>query len=103
MPIRFHSEATGDVVMLDDIGHRFIHMLGHSGTVPGAIAAEDVPAALDRLRAALDKAARAAGKTGKGSGEDEDGEPRIGLQVRAVPLIDMMERIIAARSWLAWE
>jgi len=29
-------------------------MMGHSGTVPGAILAEDVPAALDRLKRAIE-------------------------------------------------
>ena len=101
MPIRFHSEVTGDVVMLNDIGHRFIHMLGHGGSVPGAIAAEDVPAALEKLRAALDRAARSAGDTNRR--DDDDDEPRIGLQVRAVPLIEMMERAIEGGSWLAWD
>jgi len=100
MPIRFHSERAGDVVMLSDVGLRFIRMMGHSGAVPGAIAAEDVPQALAKLKAGLAAAAEDTPATGA---QDEEDEPPVTLRQRALPLVDMLEQVIADGSYLAWE
>jgi hypothetical protein len=55
------------------------------GTVPGAILAADIPAALSRLSAAIDK-------TRKETPADdyEEDEPRVSLSNRALPLVDLL-------------
>ena len=47
MLITFKSDAYADIIMFGDIAERLLKMMGHSGTVPSAILADDVPAALD--------------------------------------------------------
>ena len=48
MLVTFKSDAYADIMMFGDAAHRLLKMMGHSGTLPSAILAEDVPAALDR-------------------------------------------------------
>ena len=54
MLIRFRSDAYADIIMFGDVAQRLLKMMGHSGTVPSAILADDVPAALDRLKRAIE-------------------------------------------------
>ena len=53
MLVTFSSDAYPEFTMFGDVAIRLIKMMGHSGTVPSAILAEDIPAALARLQAAL--------------------------------------------------
>ncbi|MCI0536544.1 MAG: DUF1840 domain-containing protein [Verrucomicrobiales bacterium] len=78
----FRSKAYADLVMFSDIAVRLIKLMGHSGTVPGAILAEDIDAALARLKNAI-----AAEKAVSGANEprerNEDGsEPPAGESCR---------------------
>ena len=50
MLVTFTCEAYADITMFGDVAQHLLTLMGHSGTVPGAILAEDVPAALHRLR-----------------------------------------------------
>ena len=52
MLVTFKSDAYADIMMFGDAAHRLLKMMGHSGTVPSAILADDVPAALDRVKQA---------------------------------------------------
>ena len=53
MPIRFKSRHSPDIVMLETAGRELIRMMGHSGTVPGALGADAVSSALQRLEKAV--------------------------------------------------
>lgn len=53
MPVTFTTNAYADITMFGDIAVTLLKLMGHSGTVPGAIPEEDVPAALNGLRAAI--------------------------------------------------
>ncbi len=103
MLVRFDSRV-GGFTMFGDSAAELLKMMGHSGTVPSAILAIDIPRALERLQAALaaapdpppqPTAARA------GSGEPE--EPRISLRQRAHPLIDLLERAVKAHCDVLWD
>ena len=83
MLIKFHCEAYADITMFGDVALALLKMMGHSGTVPSAILAADVPAALSRLTAGVE-AVKAAPTV-----EDED-EPQVSLSHRALPLIDLL-------------
>jgi hypothetical protein len=99
MLVRFDSKE-GTFTMTGDVAVKLLRMMGHSGTVPSAIVAADVPAALARLRAALASAPAEAPP-----GEDEDDERRrdfVPLRHRAVPMIDLLERSAAARVDVMW-
>ena len=49
MLVTFTTDDYGDVIMFGDVALAMLHMMGHTPTVPGAILAADVPAALGRL------------------------------------------------------
>jgi hypothetical protein len=104
--IRFSTRA-GALTMHGDAAVALLRAMGHSGTVPGAILAADLPAALQQLRRTLDAQATAAPPAPPPSGnEDEDEqerEPPVSLRMRAVPLLDMLETAIARDSDLMWE
>jgi hypothetical protein len=85
MLVTFTTDAYADITMFGDVAVALLKMMGHSGTVPSAILAEDVPAALSRLTAAID-AAKAVPPV---ENEDED-EPQVSLSHRALPLIDLL-------------
>ena len=50
MLVAFKSDAYADIIMFGDVAQQLLKMMGHSGTVPSAIQADDVPAALERLK-----------------------------------------------------
>jgi uncharacterized protein DUF1840 len=99
MLVRFRSNA-GDMTMFGDVALELIKMMGHSGTVPSAILARDIPPALERLKRAV--AAAPPPLPPSDDAEREDG-PRVSLQQRAFPLIELLERC-AKNGWdLMWE
>ena len=85
MLVTFTTDAYADITMFGDVAKTLLKMMGHSGTVPSAILAEDVPAALSRLTTAIE-AAKAAPSV---DDEDED-EPQVSLSNRAWPLINLL-------------
>ena len=53
MLITFETKAYANITMFGDIAKKLIKYMGHSGNVPGAIKAEDLPTALSKLKAAV--------------------------------------------------
>jgi hypothetical protein len=53
MVVTFKSRATGEFSMLGNEAVRRIKMMGRSGTVPGALSADEVSAALKQLKVAI--------------------------------------------------
>ncbi len=105
MLIRFKSEV-GGFVMFGDVAGKLLRMTGHSGTVPGAIGADDVAASLARLEAQL--AAQSAEADGdvpdaQDSGQDDGkSEPVVSLAQRAFPMIELMRRAAAEPCAIQW-
>ncbi|MGH8579400.1 MAG: DUF1840 domain-containing protein [Gammaproteobacteria bacterium] len=104
MLVTFRSKASADVVMLGDVAVRLLKLMGHSGTVPGAILAEDVGAALLRLKQAVeaDKAASAGSQRSQIREEDSD-QPAVSLANRALPLIELLTAAAAAKCTVMWD
>lgn len=106
MIVKF-STRTGALTMHGDSALALLKAMGHSGTVPGAILAADLPAALASLRKALEAQASAPPPPPPPSRADDDEEreeePPVTLRMRALPLIDMIETAIAGNSDLMWE
>ncbi|MBI1396163.1 MAG: DUF1840 family protein [Betaproteobacteria bacterium] len=101
MYIRFDSEV-GTFIMKGDIATELIRMMGHSGTVPSALLAKDVPAALTRLRAAVDDLPPPSGDADEDD-EDDEREPVVSLRQRAYPLIDLLGRAAKSESDVTWK
>ena len=49
MIVTFTTKAYTDITMFGDVALSLLNMMGHSGTVPSAILAADVPEALTQL------------------------------------------------------
>ena len=99
MLITFKTKAYANITMFGDVGTRMLEMMDFGSTVPGAIRPEDLPAALENLETALAKLPRQEEATG----EDEDGQPRVGLHTRAAPLIELLRAAIADEAYVRWE
>lgn len=106
MIVKFSTRA-GALTMHGDAAVALLKAMGHSGTVPGAILAADLPEALAQLRKVLDEQAHAPPPPPVPAGVEEDDErerePPVTLRMRALPLIDMSETAIARGSDLMWE
>ena len=53
MPVTFRSKAYENITMVRKDADKLLEMMGHSGTIPSALGAADIPGALERLNAAL--------------------------------------------------
>ena len=78
--------------MFGDVAVTLLKMAGHSGTVPSALLAGDIPAALMRLKQGLaaldlDKEPK---QSVRSDAEDADAPPAVGLRVRAHALIQLL-------------
>jgi hypothetical protein len=108
MLVTFHSRAYADITLFGDIAQTLLRMMGHSGSVPGALLAEDIPAARARLQAALaTQQAAAAAKRQEPSEdeteEDEEKEARPPLGVRALPLLELLEASARKGCDVMWD
>ncbi|WP_342807099.1 DUF1840 domain-containing protein [Alteromonas sp. M12] len=100
MLVTFSSQPSANITMFGDIAVQLLKMMGHSGTVPSAILAKDVPSALANLEAAL----------GVAEQQPESEEPTddiektsfVSLSHRALPLIDLLKAAIKDESNVQW-
>jgi Domain of unknown function (DUF1840) len=95
MLVTFSSKAHADITMFGDIAVDLLKAAGLSGTVPTAILAADIPAALTQLKAALAEHARPLHE-GPAADDDPDEEPPVPLGNRALPLIGLLQAAAAA-------
>ena len=98
MLVTFTTDAHADITMFGDVALSMLKMMGHSATVPGAILAADVPAALSKLTAAID----AEKDTVAVEDQDED-EPVVSMANRALPLIDLLAAAAKADCNVMWQ
>ncbi|HHF7365572.1 TPA: DUF1840 domain-containing protein [Legionella bozemanae] len=96
MLITFHTDAYEDITYFADIAKRLLSLMGHSGTVPGAIKSEQLPEALERLQTGLQKEKKVVE-------DDEDNEQEISLAKRAVPLISLLQAAIKKDKDVLWD
>ena len=102
------SSRFGQLTMHGEAAVALLRGMGHTGTVPGAILAADLPAALSRLERALESMgdSNPVPVPPPASPDDEDErerEPVITLRKRAVPFLDLLRTAIARDSDLMWE
>ena len=99
--ITFSCPAYADITMFGDIALQLLKMMGHSGEVPGAILAEDVAQALEKLEVAIEADNQ---KLSQQEGVDEqDDEPVITLSKRALPLIELFSAAAKAKCNVMWD
>ena len=101
MLVTFSCTAYADITMFGDIAVRLLRLMGHSGTVPGAILAEDVQAAQELLLAAIQTEQSL--PLSEKPGDEEDSEPVISLSHRALPLLELLEAATKAKCNVLWD
>lgn len=98
--IRFTSPAGASVSMFEKDAKALIRMMGHSGTIPSAIRAEDVADALRQLETALQV------ETGQQPQPDslhDAEEKNVSVNVRAFPLIELLKAASTKQKNVMWE
>ena len=101
MLVTFSTKSYSNIMMFDDIATRLLHMMGNSATIPGAIVADDVPEALQKLKGALniqEGRPQVAPDTG-----DEESEHIVSLRHRALPLVELLENAASKGNDVMWK
>lgn len=98
MLVTFKSGAHGEFSMFAEFAEDLLKMMGHSGTIPSALAAKDVPEALKSLKKAIEY------EPGIPVHEtsDDDEEPEVSISGRAFPLVEMLTAAVEDGSTVMW-
>jgi len=97
MLIRFHTKTNGFTIQ-GDVGIALLRLMGMSGSVPGALLAQDVPHALERLKQAATTA-----KSAERPAADAESSYRVSLATRAFPLVQLLDEAAKKGSDVVWE
>ena len=92
------TDAYADSTMFGDVALTLLKMVGHSATVPGAILAADVPAALGRLTIAI-----GAEKASLPVQDKNADEPVVSMANRGLPLIKLLTAAVKADCNVMWK
>ena len=103
MIVTFRSKAYADIMMFGDIAIKLLKLMGHSGTVPSALIAEEVPAALDHLKKAIAANKTATADESTHAQEDGSSEHTVNLAHRALPLIELLAAAAKAKCDVMWD
>ncbi len=89
--------------MFGDVAVTLIKLMGHSGAVPSALMADDVPAALARLKAAVQAQPDAPLNPTNGPANDGEEGQHVSLAHRALPLIELLTAAAAEHDAVMWD
>lgn len=104
MLITFRTEAYPSITMFGEVAVTLLKLMGHSGMVPSALMPDDIPEALERLKAAV-----AANPEATLDPETEHGkrreakDGRVSLAHRALPMIELLSAAAAQRKYVMWD
>lgn len=98
MLVTFRCEKYGNVVFFGEIALKLLHCMGHSGTIPGAILAKDVPHALALLQQSM-----LLEKEKPAVFVDDEKEPEVRFGNRALPLIELLEYAVEQQCNVMWD
>ena len=97
MIYKFKSKASGDVIMLGPNGDQMLRILGREPAPKGIIEVEHMAAAIAALRDAVHQDAAPPEEE-----EDEADGKGVSLHQRLWPVIDLLERSLAAGEPVVW-
>lgn len=101
MLVTFSCNAHENITMFGDVAQRLLKTMGHSGTVPSAFLAGQVPGALSRLQSAMQKEKQK--PIASVSSEDNDDGPEVSLAHRAIPLIKLLQAAEKEQCNVMWK
>jgi hypothetical protein len=102
---RFKSRETGELVMLEPHGKRILQILGKDPSGPGVVLPDQMPAAVEALRAAAveEEASRKRLKDeAQARGEPAPDFDPVSLRMRSAPFIEMLQRAEKAGVEVVW-
>jgi hypothetical protein len=99
--ITFRCDAYENISYFSDVAKSLLSLMGHSGTVPGALKAEEVANALANLQKGLGGQKEHKSSLTERDNED-DNEPKIGLAKRAIPLISLLQAALKKECDVLW-
>lgn len=104
MLVTFSCDVYANTTYFGDVAQTLLKMMGQSGNVPGAILAEDVPEALQRLHDALESVKETLPDTSEDDNDqDRWQEKPVSLAHRALPLIELLTAASQAQSNVMWD
>jgi hypothetical protein len=106
MFVKFASPAGASFAMPRDVAVSLLKIMGASGGVPGALTAEDVPSALERLRRGIAESTPSADQPVQNKNDrknDDDQQPPISLATRAYPLLQLLMAAAKNNKHVLWE
>ncbi len=98
MLVTFSTDAFENISYFQDIAQQLLKNMGHSGTVPGAIKAHEIGAALTQLKNAV----QLSPTSSNNNSTDDDAEVIISLKQRAIPLINLLEAALQKKCDVLW-
>ena len=105
MIYKFKSKASGDVIMLGPTGDQMLRLLGREPAPKGIVEVEHMPAAIAALRAAVREAEAPTQTDADADGDADEPSGRgsgVSLRQRLWPVIEMLERALAAKEPVVW-
>ena len=99
MLVKFDSHV-GSFSMFGETAEKLLRLMGHSGTIPSAILAADIPQALERLEKAVADAPPPP-RPDEGEEDPEKKNP-VSLSQRAFPLIELLRRAADGGHDVTW-
>jgi hypothetical protein len=103
MLITFETRAYANITMFGDVAIALLKLMGQRGSVPGALMADDVPAALARLKAAVQTQPDEPLGPTEGPARDEEKGQQVSLAHRALPLIELLTAAAAEHENVMWD
>ena len=93
--IIFKTKHHADIEMFDAPALNLIKLMGHTGTVPGALNPDEVKHALTTLKKALNTASAQSG--------DSWDDDSVSLSHRGAPLLELLQNAIDEEEHVIWE
>jgi hypothetical protein len=103
MLVTFTCKAYADITMFGNVAASLLRLMGHSGTVPGALLAHEVPQALERLRTGIAAHGDTPAPASDEDSDREEDEPVVRLSQRALPLIELLEAAVKYECDVMWD
>jgi hypothetical protein len=103
MLVTFICKAYADITMFGKVAVSLLKLMGHSGTVPGALLAGEVPRALERLRAGIAEHGDTPAPASDDDSERDEDEPVVRLSQRAMSLIGLLEAAANEECDVMWD
>jgi hypothetical protein len=100
MLVTFRTNAYANIVMFGDVAQKLLRLMGHSGTVPGALLAKDVGEAMRKLRDGLELTDDEDEESGEGP---QDNSQYVSLKHRAVPLLELLSAADREQDDVLWD